>query len=65
MVAAVARAAIAIGADGLMVEAHPHPDKAWSDGAQSLSLDEFDAMMRMLEPYYALWRELRAIDHSR
>ncbi len=64
LVAAVARAAIAIGADGLMVEAHPQPDKAWSDGAQSLSLDEFDAMMRMLTPYYALWRELRAETES-
>jgi len=59
LVPAVARAAIAIGADGLIVEAHPHPDKAWSDGAQSLNLDEFDAMMRMLEPYNELWREAR------
>lgn len=59
LVAAVARAAIAIGADGLIVEAHPYPERAWSDGAQSLSLEEFDAMMRMLEPFTALWRELR------
>ncbi len=59
LVPAVARAAIAIGADGLIVEAHPHPDKAWSDGAQSLNLDEFDAMMRMLEPYNELWCEAR------
>jgi len=59
LVPTVARAAIAIGADGLLVEAHPQPDKAWSDGAQSLSLDEFDAMMRMLEPYNELWREAR------
>ncbi|MBY0504390.1 MAG: 3-deoxy-7-phosphoheptulonate synthase [Bryobacteraceae bacterium] len=59
LVPAVARAAIAIGADGLMVEAHPAPEKAWSDGAQSLSLDEFDGMMRMLESYRELWRQSR------
>ena len=59
LVAAVARAAIAIGADGLIVEAHPCPAKAWSDGAQSLSLPEFAAMMKMLEPYVALWQSAR------
>ncbi len=59
LVAPVARAAIAIGADGLIVEAHPQPDKAWSDGAQSLSLDEFDDMMQMLKPYVDLWRASR------
>ena len=40
-VAAVARAAIAAGADGLIVEVHPHPEEALSDGAQSLRPEKF------------------------
>jgi 3-deoxy-7-phosphoheptulonate synthase len=40
-----ARAAIAVGADGVIVEVHPKPDEAWSDGAQSLNLDDFTEMM--------------------
>jgi 3-deoxy-7-phosphoheptulonate synthase len=39
-----ARAAIAVGADGVIVEVHPKPDEAWSDGAQSLNLDDFTEM---------------------
>ena len=42
------------GADGIIVEVHPQPEKAWSDGEQSLSFDEFDEMMDMLEPYIRL-----------
>ena len=42
---AAVRAALAVGADGVIVEVHPHPGKALSDGAQSLSPDEFSAMM--------------------
>ncbi|MCL4234308.1 MAG: 3-deoxy-7-phosphoheptulonate synthase [Deltaproteobacteria bacterium] len=45
-VAPVARAAVAAGADGLMVEIHPNPDKALSDGPQSLYLDQFATLMR-------------------
>ncbi|NTU65197.1 MAG: 3-deoxy-7-phosphoheptulonate synthase [Chloroflexi bacterium] len=40
-VAAVARAGVAAGADGLIVEVHPHPEDAWSDGAQSLKPEKF------------------------
>ena len=40
-VTAVARAGIAAGADGLIVEVHPHPEDAWSDGAQSLKPERF------------------------
>jgi 3-deoxy-7-phosphoheptulonate synthase len=40
-VTAVARAGIAAGADGLIVEVHPHPEEAWSDGAQSLTPERF------------------------
>ena len=40
-----ARAAIAVGADGVIVEVHPRPDEAWSDGAQSLMFEDFTKMM--------------------
>ena len=40
-----AKAAIAIGADGVIVEVHPEPEKAWSDGAQSLTFEGFAEMM--------------------
>ncbi len=46
LVPAMAKAAVAAGADGLMVEIHPQPDKAFSDGRQSLTLAGFAAMMR-------------------
>jgi 3-deoxy-7-phosphoheptulonate synthase len=45
LVSVCARAAIAIGADGVMVEVHPKPDKALSDGAQSLTFDDLEDMM--------------------
>ena len=45
LVAAMARAAIAAGADGLIVEVHPNPEKALSDGYQSLTFAQFDQMM--------------------
>lgn len=50
LVPAVARAAVAAGADGLMVEVHPHPEKALKDGGQSLRLEGFAAMMEQLGP---------------
>jgi len=60
LVPALARAGVAVGADGLIVEVHPNPEKAVSDGAQSLTLPQFAAMMRELAPYIALWKEARA-----
>lgn len=42
------RAALAIGADGLIIEVHPCPERALSDGAQSLNLEEFSTMMGKL-----------------
>jgi 3-deoxy-7-phosphoheptulonate synthase len=54
LVPALARIAVAAGADGLIVEVHPIPEKAWSDGEQSLDFAGFDAMMRSIEPYLAL-----------
>ena len=41
----MALAAAAVGADGLLIEVHPDPDSALSDGPQSLNLDNFAAMM--------------------
>ena len=48
LVPALAAAAVAVGADGLIVEVHPDPATALSDGAQSLTFDAFAEMMRML-----------------
>lgn len=45
-VSAVSRAAVAAGADGLLVEVHPEPDKAWVDPSQALSFKEFDLLMK-------------------
>src|SRR5580704_4648977 len=59
LVPALSRAAVAIGADGLLVEVHPHPEKAMSDGAQSLDPKQFARMMEDLEPYIQLWNETR------
>ena len=60
LVPAVSRAGVAIGADGLILEVHPCPEKAVSDGAQSLTIEGFRDMMRSLEPYIRLWKEARA-----
>ncbi len=54
LVPALARIGVAAGSDGLIVEVHPNPEKAWSDGEQSLSFPEFDRMMASLAPYIAL-----------
>ena len=48
LVAPLTRAAVAVGAHGIMVEIHPEPEKALSDGPQSLRLDEFAELMTSL-----------------
>jgi 3-deoxy-7-phosphoheptulonate synthase len=48
MVAPLARAGIAAGADGVMIEVHPRPDAALSDGEQTLNLDEYEQMVKQL-----------------
>lgn len=50
----LAKAAVAAGADGLMVEVHPCPACALSDGAQSLTFDDFEQFMKDLRPYAQL-----------
>ena len=59
LVPALARAAVAVGAEGLIVEIHPNPSKAVSDGAQSLDPVLWFRMMKELEPYIALWKQAR------
>jgi 3-deoxy-7-phosphoheptulonate synthase len=54
LVPALAAAAVAVGADGLIVEVHPDPANALSDGPQSLTLSAFADMMRALAPLVAM-----------
>ena len=49
IVAPMARAALAAGADGLMIEVHPDPDRALSDGAQSMRPEQFEELMHQLQ----------------
>ncbi len=60
LVPVLARAAAAVGADGLLVEVHPSPERALSDGDQSLNFAQFRSMMHDLRPYL----ELRARVHA-
>ena len=49
----MARAAVAAGADGMLVEVHPEPDRALSDGAQSLYPEQFAELVGELRPILA------------
>jgi 3-deoxy-7-phosphoheptulonate synthase len=53
LVAPMALASVAAGADGLIIEVHPQPDKALSDGAQSLTFENFAALMQKVRPVAA------------
>jgi 3-deoxy-7-phosphoheptulonate synthase len=48
LISATAKAGLAVGADGVIVEVHPRPEEAWSDGDQSLTLDGFSELMENL-----------------
>ncbi len=48
LIGAVSRAAVAVGADGIIVEVHPCPERALSDGPQSLDIPQFERVMRGL-----------------
>jgi 3-deoxy-7-phosphoheptulonate synthase len=61
LVPVLSRAAAVVGADGLLVEVHPSPEQALSDGNQSLTFDEFRFMMRDLQPYLDLQQEERQL----
>ena len=50
MIASMSKAAIAAGADGLIIEVHPHPENAASDGQQTLDTGQFEQLMKELKP---------------
>ena len=51
LVMALCKGAVAMGADALLIEVHPNPAEAWSDGVQQLSLDMFARLMSELKPF--------------
>lgn len=53
LVIAMCKGAVAMGADALLIEVHPNPAEAWSDGAQQLSLSGFARLMEELKPFLA------------
>lgn len=53
LVKAACRGSIAMGADALLIEVHPNPAEAWSDGAQQLSIADFRELMQELKPIAA------------
>ena len=61
LVPVLSRAAAVVGADGLLVEVHPCPEQALSDGNQSLTFAEFRGMMTDLQPYLDLQQESREL----
>lgn len=61
LVPVLSRTAVVVGADGLLVEVHPVPEKAMSDGNQSLDFGEFRRMMTDLQPYLELQQESRQL----
>ena len=50
----MSKAAIVSGANGLVIEAHPNPEKAWSDGQQTISLQDFEQLMAAAQPLLSL-----------
>ncbi len=53
-IAPLSKAAVAVGADGLIIEIHPHPEVALSDGAQSLNPEDFKVLTDELRPFISL-----------
>jgi 3-deoxy-7-phosphoheptulonate synthase len=53
LVVAMCKGAVAMGADALLIEVHPNPAEAWSDGAQQLTLEGFAKLMEELKPFIA------------
>ena len=50
----LSKSAVAVGADGLMIETHPNPAIALSDGAQSLTFPQFEALCEEIRPFAKL-----------
>ena len=53
LITAMCKGAVAMGADALLIEVHPNPAEAWSDGAQQVDLDAFKQLMAELKPFIA------------
>ena len=53
LVMAMCKGAVAMGADALLIEVHPNPAEALSDGAQQLYLEGFERLMKELQPFIA------------
>ena len=53
LVSAMCKGAVAMGADALLIEVHPNPSVAWSDGAQQVTLEGFAKLMEELKPFIA------------
>ena len=53
LVASMCKGAVAMGADALLIEVHPNPTEAWSDGAQQVTLEGFAKLMEDLKPFIA------------
>jgi 3-deoxy-7-phosphoheptulonate synthase len=53
LVVELCKGAVALGADALLIEVHPNPAEAWSDGAQQVTPEVFAQLMRQLKPYLA------------
>lgn len=53
LVTAMCKGAVAMGADALLIEVHPNPAEAWSDGAQQVTLEGFAKLMEELKPFIA------------
>ena len=51
LVVAMCKGAVALGADALLIEVHPNPAEAWSDGAQQVNLEIFSRLMKELKPF--------------
>jgi len=51
LVTALCKGAVAMGADALLIEVHPNPAEAWSDGVQQVSLQLFAQLMSELRPF--------------
>ncbi len=65
LVGAMCKGAVAMGADALLIEVHPNPAEAWSDGAQQVTLEAFAGLMEELKPLIAAaGRELPAAQNS-
>jgi 3-deoxy-7-phosphoheptulonate synthase len=58
----MAMAAVACGANGLIIEVHPHPEKALSDGFQSLTIENFEILLEKIEKIASVVN--KKIDHA-